>query len=306
MEWTEAQNGESYPITTSPAAGTDAIRVKSIADVVTLYRRKREAKSLGTDGQPCTRETQGLLHRRPVRDLTIRHIGKEANELEDLTAGLRSGEEVTAAYDHHRRGVYPQLVLHALRAFPEPVVADACGLPMRTIKGLGGGRSPKTATLRSLVSGLAKLCRAALGDAQLDGVAALAALVTWRDRPTEKPTCPNCGRSPSDRPHLLQPGLQAGRIPGTTAIRTLARGVCGSFHRIAYQRPSPSLAQVTRCLRRQLQDEAITHRRGTGLRLGHRVACVRRHKQCPACKHRSFGTSGFAGTRLSCSGTDSA
>ena len=69
------------------------------------HRRRRHSstgenakqRALGTDGQRCTRETGGLLHRRPVRDLTIRHIGKEANELEDLTAGLRSGEQVTAA-----------------------------------------------------------------------------------------------------------------------------------------------------------------------------------------------------------------
>jgi hypothetical protein len=196
MEWAEAKTGQSYSITTSPAAGMDAVRVKSIGDVVTLYRRKREAKSLGTDGQPCTRETRGLLHRRPVRDLTIRHIGKEANELEDLTAGLRSGEEVTTTYDHRHRGVYPQLVLHALRSFPKPLVADACGLPMRTIKGLRGGRSPRAATLRSLVSGLAQLCRGGLEDAQLEHVGALPALAMWRDRPTEEPKCPSCSATP--------------------------------------------------------------------------------------------------------------
>ena len=80
--------GRPHRIATSPFGGAEAIRVKSIRDIVTLYRRKREAKSLGPDGTVCARETVGLLRRRPVRDLTIRHIGKEANEVEDLVASL--------------------------------------------------------------------------------------------------------------------------------------------------------------------------------------------------------------------------
>jgi hypothetical protein len=95
-----------------------------------------------------------------------------------------------------RRGVYPQLVRQALHSFLEPLVADACGLPMRTIKGLRGGRSPRAATLRSLVGGLAQLCRGALRDAKLEAASALAALATWRDRPTEEPKCPSCGATP--------------------------------------------------------------------------------------------------------------
>ena len=115
-------------------------------DIVTLYRRKREDKSLGPDGQPCHRETTGLLHRRPVRDLTIRHIGKEANQLQDLAAGLHSADDVTATYDHQRRGVYPQLVLPALRAFPEHMVVEATGVSRRTITRLRSGNPPDSTT----------------------------------------------------------------------------------------------------------------------------------------------------------------
>lgn len=104
MKWADAETGESYEITTGIASGKNAVRVKTMRDIVTLYRRKREAKSLGPDGQPCSRETTGLLHRRPVRDMTIRHIGKEANHLEDLAAGLQSADQVTATYHHPTRG----------------------------------------------------------------------------------------------------------------------------------------------------------------------------------------------------------
>jgi hypothetical protein len=64
-----------------------------------------------------------------------------------------------SATSHHRRGVYPQLILPGLRALPETVTAAATGLPRRTINGLRGGRTPKPATQRRLIVGLAQLCR---------------------------------------------------------------------------------------------------------------------------------------------------
>jgi hypothetical protein len=102
VEWIDAQSGEKHRITTSVTEGQDAIRVKSIRDIVTLYRRKREAKSLASDGTVCTRDTVGLLQRRPVRDLGIRHIGKEANEIDELIAGLMAADTVTAEYRQPR------------------------------------------------------------------------------------------------------------------------------------------------------------------------------------------------------------
>ena len=56
MEWADAETGDSYEITTGDSSGRNAVRVKTMRDIVTLYRRKREAKSLGPDGQPCHRE----------------------------------------------------------------------------------------------------------------------------------------------------------------------------------------------------------------------------------------------------------
>ena len=98
MVWTDAETGEPYRISTSSFRGEEAIRVKSIRDIVTLYRRKREAKSLGSDGAQCGRGTAGLLSRRSVRDLRMRAIGKEANEIDDLTVALVSADAVTAEY----------------------------------------------------------------------------------------------------------------------------------------------------------------------------------------------------------------
>jgi hypothetical protein len=66
-------------------------------------------------GSICARETKGLLKRRSVRDITIRHIGKEANEIEDLAAGVVASDDVTQTLAQASRAIYPQLILPALR-----------------------------------------------------------------------------------------------------------------------------------------------------------------------------------------------
>ncbi len=121
-------------------------------------RGEREAKSLGPDGTICTRGTVGLLQRRLVRDLTIRHIGKETNEIEEVGAGLVAAGDATTTYTHPSRDVYSRVILPALLDFPEAEVAHAAGIPRRTINGLRGGRRPDHATLSRLVPVLADLC----------------------------------------------------------------------------------------------------------------------------------------------------
>jgi hypothetical protein len=59
-----------------------------------------EAKSLGPDESPCHKKTTGLLSRRPIDIAGVIHIGKEANELELVQAGLIGTEdEVTLRYE---------------------------------------------------------------------------------------------------------------------------------------------------------------------------------------------------------------
>ena len=179
VQWADAESGRPHRIATSPFGGAEAIRVKSIRDIVTLYRRKREAKSLGPDGTVCARETVGLLRRRPVRDLTIRHIGKEANEVEDLVAGLAAADDVTQTLVHKGRGIYPQLILPALNVVPETRLAEISGVPRRTIDGLRAGRRPTRRVARLVGDALEQLSReSVVADPAPPAMAALAA---WRD-----------------------------------------------------------------------------------------------------------------------------
>src|SRR4029079_7036811 len=77
------------------------------------------------------------------------------------------------------RGIYPQLILPALRVVPEIRLAEFSGVPRRTIDGLRAGRRPTGRVVRLIGHALQGLSREAIGtDCDPPGAAALAA---WRD-----------------------------------------------------------------------------------------------------------------------------
>jgi hypothetical protein len=87
--WTDAHTGKRYPIRTGHPSSRSGIRVQTHADVLDRFRDHPEAKSADSKGNhPSNSQTIGLLSRLPVRVLTIRHIGKETNLLEQQTEGV--------------------------------------------------------------------------------------------------------------------------------------------------------------------------------------------------------------------------
>jgi hypothetical protein len=107
-----------------------------------------------------------------------------------------AADDVTTTYTHPQRAVYARLVLPALHALPQTTVAQAAGIPRRTIKGLRGGRHPDQRTLRQLVPALAKLCAA--DDCDIGDRDDLGVLAAWRDRQPTPRGCPACGAAPTD------------------------------------------------------------------------------------------------------------
>ena len=63
------------------------------SDLIMSYAHTPEPKSLGPDGMPCHLRTRGLLSRRHIEIADVVHIGKEANDLELVQAGLVTDEE---------------------------------------------------------------------------------------------------------------------------------------------------------------------------------------------------------------------
>ena len=92
LEWRNVYDpdGPSYRITTDRDAPVqpDLVIVKSYGQVLRDYLLHPEHKFHGPDGQPCGRLTRGVLRRRPVHVRDLRYIGKEANKLDDVQAGL--------------------------------------------------------------------------------------------------------------------------------------------------------------------------------------------------------------------------
>ena len=67
-------------------------------------------------GQPCGKQTVGLLQRRHIRIDQIKYIGKESNSLEEVETGLiHSAENVYTEYLYRRRDEWQTKILPALK-----------------------------------------------------------------------------------------------------------------------------------------------------------------------------------------------
>ena len=97
--WMDRKTGRPLKVGTGPTLPPDTLRLKTFGDVLEEYRHHPEPKSLGPDGRPCDRQTVGLLSRRPLRIASLELIGKEANMIEDVEAGMvRRMEDVQLSY----------------------------------------------------------------------------------------------------------------------------------------------------------------------------------------------------------------
>jgi hypothetical protein len=175
------------------------VGVKSYRHVLDAYRTHPEAKSLGPDGRTCTRRTLGLLSRRPVDALSVTHVGKEANLLEEVAAGLIGEEEqVLAEYADLRRNEWQRLVLPVLRELPVRQAAEAAGLSERAVQELRSGRSqPRPQARLRLSAHAAAHARAALIAWDIapprSEQACLARYLEERTRRQDARRCAGCG-----------------------------------------------------------------------------------------------------------------
>jgi hypothetical protein len=93
-------------------------------------------------GDPCDKQTVGLLQRRRICIDLVRYIGKESNQLEAVDAGLIHSE--TAVYTEYvdkRRDEWTLKILPALRLIPLAVLIRESGLSKRAVPDIRAGRS---------------------------------------------------------------------------------------------------------------------------------------------------------------------
>ncbi len=109
------------------------------------YRLHPEHKFHGPDGTPCGRLTQGLLRSRRVHAAgPARLIGKEANKLDEVQAGLASSlSDVVTEYGRDDGTVLHNLVLPVLNQLSGRELAKHTGTHRRTIDRIRAGQQPR-------------------------------------------------------------------------------------------------------------------------------------------------------------------
>lgn len=145
MTWIDQYSGASYHISTGRSDDQTA-RVQSYRDVFADYCVHPESKSAALDGTPCDRRTVGLLQRRHVGALDIAYIGKEANELDAVDAGLvHDANEVLTIYVDAQDESWKRDVLPAAGFQAQPTDDTVSHTPMNAIGGRRSGASTPVA-----------------------------------------------------------------------------------------------------------------------------------------------------------------
>ncbi|MFN0153442.1 MAG: hypothetical protein ACKVUT_03605 [Gaiella sp.] len=163
LEWRNLYDptGPSYTLDTSTVVersghslGPRVVGVQTYRHVLDRYRTLPEYKSLSADGTRCRRQTAGLLVRRPVEATKWTHIGKEANLLDQVAAGIVSGEEeTTTTYRDPTHDEWDEIYLPVLRTLNVRETAAAVGADPSTITLLRrGDRRPRPRLRAALIA----------------------------------------------------------------------------------------------------------------------------------------------------------
>jgi hypothetical protein len=160
MSWTEQYSGKTYGITTVGDTGNRrTARVKTYGEVLREYESHAESKCADATGQPCSRQTVGLLQRRHVRIDQFKYIGKESNGLEEVESGVvHSAESVYTEYPDPRRDEWQTKILPALKKVRLNLLVEKSGISDRELKYVRAGKSrPHRKNRELLVSIVRKL-----------------------------------------------------------------------------------------------------------------------------------------------------
>jgi hypothetical protein len=143
LPWIDQYTGHRYGITSTGCHGDDRnARVKTYGEIVREYEFHPESKCADAGGNPCTKQTVGLLQRRHVQIERVRYIGKESNSIEDVDAGLvHSTDAVYTEYVDPRRDEWETTIRPWLKTTPLSRLIARTGLSRRALIDYRVGRS---------------------------------------------------------------------------------------------------------------------------------------------------------------------
>ena len=162
MDWINqySNSGKRYRITTEGFHGSrHTARVKTYAEVLREYEFHPESKCADANGNPCGKQTIGLLQRRHIQIDQIKCIGKESNSLEEVEARLiHSAQNVYTEYPDPRHDEWEMKIRPAIKKVPLSVLQKMTGLSRRTlIDARTGRRRPHRRNQELIVAALRKI-----------------------------------------------------------------------------------------------------------------------------------------------------
>lgn len=150
LPWRNRVDGQPISVTTDRQPDSERVRLRTYGDAITDYRFHPERKSGDPDGGVGRRTSTGLLPRRPVIAVGIRHIGKETNQLDEVEEGLIDVVESPHVQYIDERGEWER-ILPRLREIGVPELARLTGMSPRTLRSrINSGRLPRLADRRIL------------------------------------------------------------------------------------------------------------------------------------------------------------
>lgn len=157
LAWRNRFDGQAVEVTTQPGGRPDAVRLRTISDVVRDYRLHPDPKSGDPDGGRGHRGSRGLLPRLHLDVTEVRHIGKESNRLDEVEDGsIRDAGEVYTEYRDPRREW--EAAVPRLRAIGVRDLARQTGMSERTLRSrLNSGRVPHPKDRRRLMAIAARI-----------------------------------------------------------------------------------------------------------------------------------------------------
>jgi hypothetical protein len=151
-EYINVHDGKSYSLATREKRLNYQAEARTYGDIVAQYRWHAESKSLGPDGNICTHQTRGLLHRTPITASELRYIGKETDRrweqgedisiLDTFTLEYRPDETANLRTDPELQRKTRE---HSIRR-----LAEATGVSTRTVKAAREGKRLRKSTIDKL------------------------------------------------------------------------------------------------------------------------------------------------------------
>jgi hypothetical protein len=154
LDWTDLHSGRVYRIKSHGHSNRGGIRVQTFKDVIDRFRYHPESKSAGPDGLQADEETVGLLGRLHVDAISITHIGKESNLIEQQEERILIADPQAVYWGEDEW----ETVRPYLNRVSISHLSRLSGVPERRLREYRqGARRPSAKRLRKIMEALAEM-----------------------------------------------------------------------------------------------------------------------------------------------------